>query len=502
MASPGPETRWSRLSELVAQRIGLNFPRERWDDLKRCLVGAAQEFGFEDVSTFVDWLLSTSPNKAQLQILADHLTIGETYFFRDAPTLDALAQNVLPELIRARRGREQRLRIWSAACCTGEEPYSLAILLHQLLPDLPDWRVTITATDINARFLHKAAAGIYGEWSFRNAPVGLRERYFSRTEDGRYAIVPEIKNLVSFAHLNLVDDFYPSVTTDTNAMDVIFCRNVLMYFTPPQVAKVIGNLRRSLVEGGWLAVSPSEASQALFPRFRAANFPGVILFQKCDFARRPEPTLTASTFAPELAVLSIEAASSSVHAAASQTEWQADAPPEAPIPDEAVRDPLVGAQSLYQAGHYSEAADVLLAALAERPGKPMEFSLLAHALANHGQLAEALSWCDRWVAADKLDPAAHYLRAVVQLEQGDPAQALRSLQRAVYLRPDFVLAHFALGNLARGQGKPGEADRHFGNALRLLARHQADDVLPESDGLSVGRLQETIIALSALELVR
>lgn len=502
ISSPAPEARWSQLSELVAQRIGLDFPRERWGDLKRGLDGAMQEFGFEDVAEFVDWLLSASPTEAQLQTLANQLTIGETYFFRDTRALDALAESILPELIRARRGREQRLRIWSAACCTGEEPYSLAILLHRLLPDLPDWRVTITATDINARFLHKAVAGVYGEWSFRNAPAGLKERYFNRTEAGGYAILPEIKKLVNFAHLNLVEDFYPSLTTDTNAMDIIFCRNVLMYFTPPQAGKVIRGLRHALVEGGWLAVSPSEASQALFPRFRAVNFPGAILFQKSDAPPRLESLLATSVPMPEPVVPEIEASLPSVPSAAPQVDWQPDPSLETPAVEDGSRDPLAGAQSLYQAGDYAEAANVLLAALAERPAEPAEFSLLAHVLANQGRLTEALTWCDRWIAADKLDPAAHYLRAVVQLEQGDPEQARRSLQRTVYLRPDFVLAHFALGNLARGCGKAGEADKHFGNALRLLARHQPNDLLPESDGLSAGRLSETIAALSTLESMR
>ena len=138
---------WSQLSELIAEKMGLHFPRERRDDLQRGLAGAAEEFGFEDAAACVGWLLSAPLTKAQLQVLASHLTIGETYFFRDKQTLEALAGSILPELIRARRGGEQRLHIWSAACCTGEEPYSLAILLHKMLPDLQDWQVTIRSEE-------------------------------------------------------------------------------------------------------------------------------------------------------------------------------------------------------------------------------------------------------------------------------------------------------------------------------------------------------------------
>ena len=455
------------MSGFIAEEMGLHFPRERWADLQRGLAGAADEFGFDDVASCADWLLSSPLTKAQLQVLASHLTIGETYFFREKKTFAVLANSVLPELIQSRRGREQRLRIWSAACCTGEEAYSLAILLRQVLPDPADWQVTILATDINGRFLRKAVAVSYGEWSFRDAPADLKERYFSRSADGRYVVAPAIKDMVTFAHLNLVEDVYPSLATDTNAMDLILCRNVLMYFTPAQMRRVIGKLHHALIDGGWLVVSPSEASQALFPQFVTRNYSGVILYQKSDAQVRggqtPAPTPfgeTAEHFAPAF---------------------------EAP--------------SLYEQGRYAEAADTLLAALPEQAPEPETFSLLARALANQGNLADALMWCDRWIDADKLNAGGHYLRAIVLLEQGKEDEARGSLQRAVYLHPDFVLAHFALGNLARSRGKPGETDRYFRNALHLLARHQPDDLLPESDGLTAGRLTETITVLTALEQV-
>lgn len=488
------ETQLSQLSELIAVRMGLHFPQERRADLQRSLAGAAREFGFDDTAACVDWLLSAPPTKAQIEVLASHLTIGETYFFRDKQMLEALARDILPALMRVRRGREQRLRIWSAACCSGEEAYSLAILLHQSVPDLRDWRVTITATDINPRFLHKAAAGTYGAWSFRNAPAGLRERYFNRGADGRYTIIPEIGKMVTFAHLNLVEDVYPSLATDTNAMDVIFCRNALMYFTPPQMRKVIANLHHALVDGGWLVVSPSEASHALFPQFVAVNFPGAIAYRKSDATQRTEqrgmpapPSEMAGPAAPALET---------------PAQWSPPLQPppvlplEVPAPAATVAAPYAVAESFYHQGRYAEAADTLLAAFTGRAPDAPAFSLLARALANQGQLAAALAWCERWIAADKLDAAGHYLRAVILLESGDPEQARLCLQRTLYLQPDFVLAHYALGNLARSRGKSGEADKHFANALDVLRHYQADELLPEADGLTAGRLTETLTAIT------
>jgi chemotaxis protein methyltransferase CheR len=463
---PDHETPWTRLSELVAERIGLHFPNERLADLQRGLAGAAAEFGFADVATCADWLLGAPLTRTQLQVLASHLTIGETYFFRDKKTFDALASRVLPDLIHARRGREQRLRLWSAACCSGEEAYSIAILLHQLLPDLADWQVTILATDINARFLRKAVEGSYGEWSFRDAPSGFKQRYFHPAGNGQYVIRPDIKKLVTFEHLNLAEDAYPSLATGTNAMDVIFCRNVLMYFTPAQTRKVIGNLYRALMDGGWLAVSPSEASQALFTQFVALNCPGVILYQKSE----ARPRLDAP---PALL-------------------------PEMPLVAESRPASFAQAASLHEHGRSVETADALLPSCAGHQPDPRAFSLVARALANQGRLTEALACCDRWIAADKMDAAGHYLRAVVLLEHGHQDDARGALQRVLYLEPTFVLAHFALGSLARSRDRHDEADRHFANTLDLLGRLQPHDVLPESDGLTAGRLTETITAMAEL----
>jgi len=118
------EVSLSRLSEFVATEMGLHLPRERWSDLERGIRSAAQEFGFKDAEPCIDWLVSSPLARNQIEILASHLTVGETYFFREHKSFDILEEHLFPELIRTRRRGEQSLRIWSAGCCTGEEPYS------------------------------------------------------------------------------------------------------------------------------------------------------------------------------------------------------------------------------------------------------------------------------------------------------------------------------------------------------------------------------------------
>ena len=159
----------SRLSTIVSAQLGLHFPPHRAADLERGVRGAAHDLGFPSVEACVESLLSTPLSAPQIDALAQHLTVGETYFFREKNTFDALGKTALPSLIEARRN-EKRLRLWSAGCCTGEEPYSLAILLSRLLPDISTWHITILATDINSRFLQKAGVGVYSNWSFRATP--------------------------------------------------------------------------------------------------------------------------------------------------------------------------------------------------------------------------------------------------------------------------------------------------------------------------------------------
>ena len=440
----------AQLSQFVASRMGLSFPQERWGDLANGMASAAQGQGSWDAEAYVQWLLSSPLTRQEIETLASHLTVGETYFFREKSSFDILEEQVLPELIRLHRVDTMRLRIWSAGCCTGEEPYSVAMLLDMKIPDLADWNVTILATDINPRFLEIASAGVYGEWSFRAIPPGIRERYFTQLPDGRMQIAQRIRRMVTFSFLNLAEDVYPSLVNNTNAMDVVLCRNVLMYFTPEHAARVVENLHGSLVENGWLVVSPSETSQALFRRFTIVDFPNAMLYRKPagSFPRLPNVE-SAPVGYPKPFVLQEELPSGEESRREEET-----APPNAPETDSPI--------------------------------------FTARALANQGELTEALSWCDRAIIADSLNPSHRFLCAMVAQELGRLDEAMRSLKQALYLDQDFVLAHVALGNLAKKLGRHAVSRRHFRCALSLMERLEPDVAVPESAGLTAGRLMEII----------
>lgn len=484
----------SELSEFIVSKIGLHFPKERWRDLERGIGSVAREFGFDNAERYVQQLLSSPLTRNQIEILASHFTVGETYFFREKKIFEILEENILPELIRSRWEGDKRLRIWSAGCATGEEAYSFAILLNKMLPDLKNWNITILATDINPRFLNKATHGIYSEWSFRGCPPSIKGRYFKRKEENCYEILSYIKRMVTVSYLNLAEDTYPSLLNNTNAMDIIFCRNVLMYFAPEYAEKVIQNLYRSLLGGGWLIVSPSETSHILFSQFATVNFPEVILYKKDSKKSRgePQPPLFYDTteifpqpflgpaIQPEPEFSFAEPSGSSALKAEDLKS------------DELQPTPFAEATVLYEQGRYAETAEKLLARFQDHQDKSKAICLLARALANQGRLAEALEWCEKAISADRLNPMLYYLHATILEEQGLMDKAMRSMKRVLYLDQNFALAHFALGNLALRLEKSIESKKHFKNALSLLNTYRQEDALPESDGITVGRLMEII----------
>ena len=466
-----PETLLSQLSGFISVKTALHFPREQWEDLERKAVSAAKEFNFSNPEAFVRWVLASPLSSVQLDMLASHLTIHETYFWREPLVFDALCDRILPELVRARAGGEKRLRLWSAGCATGEEPYSLAIALRRVLPDPENWHITILATDINPRVLRRAAAGVYGEWSFRNVPPWLKEKYFRPEEKGKYGLIPEIRKMVTFAYLNLAEDIYPSPLNNTNAMDIIFCRNVTMYFTPERTQKIGRHFSRALVDGGWLMVGASELSQQIFTIFTPVNFPGAIVYRKEEREPRNFPALPAEGELPGM-------------------ESFSPLPGPAAGTGQETLPPRPGESGLKRAAEVPPAQPAPQTDREARAGLPLE----VRALANRGRLSEALPLCEKAIASDKMNPGLHFLCSIILQELDRIEEEAVSLKRTLYLDPDFVPAYYSLGNLMLRQGDVPAAHKYFGNALTLLNKFGQGDILPESEGLTAGRLKEIIQA--------
>lgn len=556
-----PDYVLSEVSKAVALQLGLHFPPERWPDLARALTKAAPTLGFKDGESCGRWLLESKFGEKRIESLAGYLTIGETHFYRDEKLFGVLEYELLPEIVDSRKDGFRYLRIWSAGCATGEEPYTIAMVLNRMFVDWRGWNVTILATDINKGFLQKAADGLYGQWSFRSVPDGVRERYFKVNGDG-FALSPEIKGMVTFGILNLAKDPFPLAANGTESMDIIFCRNVLMYFTPETQQRVLANFFQCLVEGGWLIVSPAEACLITHKHLMPVNRPGVVLFKKETTASRPvfdfttpvgrpavKPAQTPALATPT--TLTPPAAPASKHPPppASSPARPTPAKPSVPMPrldtlptlrgstpfpltppaprapepsksppepnrvssaeceplgipdrpSDNAFEPYIEGMELFDEGLYEEAAGKFFCILEMDGGQETDrntaMSLLTKSFANMGKLEEALTWCEKTVAGDKLNPCTHYLRGTILHELGRLDDAVRAMTSAVFLDPNFAVAHFALGNLSRQLGRRDESNRHYRTALAVLESYKPDHVVPGSEGLTAGRMVEIIQAM-------
>jgi chemotaxis protein methyltransferase CheR len=501
----------SKVCEVIAAKMGLHFPVERWAMLGRNLATAAQEFGFPNMDAFIQLILSAELTRDQLKQLASHLTISETYFWREPQVFSALTDCILPELINSKKNEEKCIKIWSVGCSTGEEPYSLAIALHRAIPDIKGWKISILATDINPKALEKAEAGIYRPWSFRNTPDWLIKSYFNSLEDRKLEIVPEIKKMVTFSNHNLTenDDF----SVFGGNMDIIFCRNVLMYFTNDWVSKISQNLFHSLSEDGWFVVSSTELSSQVFPQFIPVNFPGAVLYRKTKnrsvkfspgFAGQSplhpamSQTLTKDGY-PPLPFVFVEPGTPRTKSGSfidRLNEVKLAAKDEIALPMETINVP----KEVSSEAFFYQPGEIKVLPVEEQSGvkPPAEASadkiFTIRLLANQNYLSEALSLCNEAIASEKLDSGFYFLRASILQEMEKSTEAIASLKQAIYIDPGHIMGHFTLGNLFNQQGNVKNAKRHFNNTLDLLNRCENDDILPESEGLSVRYIREIIFA--------
>jgi chemotaxis protein methyltransferase CheR len=358
----------------------------------------------------------------------------------------------LPDLI-AERQSTKKLRIWSAACSSGEEPYSIAMSLRTLIPNVDEWNLYIVGTDIDRSILDKAGRATYGEWSFRQVPEEF-DAFFEHT-DGARAVVPEVRSMVQFHQQNLVDA--PSWINDSirfGKMDIIFCRNVLIYFDEETTQKVIDALYDCLNPGGWLVVGHADPSQERFAKFATHTFPQTIIYQ------RPGAGVEAG-FANQVR----PAAQSTVN--------------------------LADIQSL--AKHSPNEAIARLLAASEEPDPASQRTiLLARLLASRRRLPEAQDQAAKAVQLASLSAEAYYVQGTILREMGRADQALDVFRRAVFLDKEFVLAKVQLAECLNDLGQHDRARRELQAAAEMVESKPTSGVVYGDPELSVGRLREMI----------
>ncbi|HEY3999590.1 MAG TPA: CheR family methyltransferase [Candidatus Xenobia bacterium] len=416
------------LAGLVSRHLGLFYPPHRYGDLERGFRLASADLGFTDPEYGALQLLARPLTPRQTDSLATHLTIGETHFFRHVEVFETLRQTVVPQALSTARREGRRLRIWSAGCCSGEEIYSLAILLREL--GVRSNEVELLGTDVSPAALQRAREAVYSEWSFRGVPEALRSRYFESAGERRYRLRPEMRESVAFASLNLVTSTFPV------NQDVVLCRNVLIYFNGDAASQVTQRLWASVHPAGWFILGACEGQLG------------------CELGLQPWPRCPV-VFAK---------------GASREMLW----PP--PFESPAAPQPSLARQARahWEAGHGPDAESLLLPLVQTGMADAETVILLARIMADRGALEQAEAVCRDGLYRHVEEPELHYLLGTIQQEQGQEEQAILSHRRALQIDRRHVMALISAGLLLRRRGQQREAQEYFHRAAGALEECPVD----------------------------
>ncbi len=376
------------------------------------------------------------------------MTIQETHFFRNPPQVRALRDQVLPELLRHAEAHGRRLRVWSAGCSTGEEPYSVAMMLRELLPSTAGWDVKVVATDVSSRALDAARTGTYGARAVQLATPEELARFFRPAPGGGHEVRPEVRELVEFQHHNLVDEVVPFAAGER--VDLVLCRNVTIYFGRETTRALMSRLHQSLRDGGYLFLGHSETLWQVSEDFRLVSLgsgeSAAFVYRRLD---PPRPGERRTVLADRRS---------------------ADEGPARPAPERRVKPRRV--------------------AVARPPLSPDELLEKARAALSAGRYADAAQLAAEASVAVPLSGEAFYLRGLALLDAGRDEDALVDLRKAVYLDPEMGFAHFLLAGVLDRLGDAAAAAREYAAAADTLGLQPGDATAQELGGRSVRELAQ------------
>lgn len=502
-----------RLRALITERLGLVIADADVEQLSTALQQRLRASECPDAEEYLHRLADLPGTEKELYTLGAHLTVGETFFFRHQEHMQAFIELAVPESLQ-RRG-DGALRILSAGCASGEEPYTLAMLLRQYAPTV---HATIHAFDLNKSALTKAAGGRYSPWSLRAVSDEVRERWF-RTDGRDFVLDASIRRMVHFEQQNLSGDAWAQ--GEAAGYDIIFCRNVLMYLHPAAVRAVVARCAALLPREGFFFLGHAETLRGVSHAFHLREYSGSFVYQRraedqLDREADAVATLTRSISnhgAKHLQAASMPDADSSWIEAIQQSSRRitalqtAEKSPRAVHAGSAVSPPtplsamtrnncLTSVFELFCAERYTEALEYLQRESACAVSDPDVLLLHAVMLINGGKSEAAEQLCETLLAHDEFHPGAHYLLALCREQAGDIAGAMHLDRTAIYLDPNFAMARLHLGLLYRHAGERATARLELRGALERLEQEDAARLLIFGGGFS----REALMQLCCAEL--
>jgi len=477
----------NQIQRSLEANFGLKPGAVHYYSLKKAAHGL-QEAEKKPLPEIIRLLCEIPMREDVVRIIVPHITVYETYFFRHPEHFAWLRDSFLPGLeIRKRAGGKLNITCWSAGCSTGEEAYSLAMTLFDYFKGQQGWELKVVATDINHESLDIARHGCYGEWSFRDLPREIKERFFYECNDAlelvpglprlkRYHIDTRIQQMVTFAELNLSAPQWDVSELSARTFDLIVCRNVLIYLHQDAAKALISRFAEYLEPNGALIVGPSEPwflNDSPFVAQQIRN--GTIFIKKENSAQSEQHT-------KQLSAQRLENPNSIKTVAESLT-------PQKTAPAESLSLPHPTLKTTFAVTMH----EAPLRAKEERE----EVIANAHHLADSGEAARAIELLSELIQKETTDPELYYLRGLAYIHTRDLSSAESDLKKSLFLEPDNVVAYIALASIAKERGNESEMKKHYSNALHFLSKIEETAVVPGSNGIPAKAMRDMISSLMA-----
>lgn len=474
MSGAENESEFRNLLDWLTKHTGLKF---REDQHRHTMTTLRRLMKMDCVEGFTEFRRRLERNPQLLSDAIDQLTVGETYFFREHQHFEFIRQEVIPDF-RTRSGHHEPIRAWSAGCATGEEAYSLAIVFTQ-----EHVSSTILATDLSSAAIEKAQRAVFRPWSFRGQASDAVRPFVTESGD-QFTLSQRIKRRVQFQRLNLAANTYPSSANGTCDMDLILCRNVLIYFGAETVREISRRLFKSLSPGGWLITASGD------PRLVEHADYEVVACDHGVFYRRPLDAESAAKTATSgrsrsSPLTDIDARRRSTERASERltartlTARTLLAKPPFPAPADPVTKHLASVTSFNAGDDFGETSS------ARERADDSDACLAQIKLVAATDPDRALEICRTATVRHPLVEELHYLHGVLLADADQPLMALESIRKAIFLNRSSVMSHFLFASIQRRQGQYVSARKHFRRVCELCALGNPNDVLPMSNGETV-----------------
>ncbi len=469
------------ICRLVQQRTGISIQDHQLKKLHQILNNACQHFSYPNPNAYLRALQADNTQSAEFEYLIAGITVGESYFFRDELQMSFIRDTYLPQLIQERRETgDLTLRIWSAGCAAGQELYSMAIMLHELLPDIADWNLRLLGTDINTDALALAMKARYSKWSLRAINEWQKKRYFSKAQND-FDLDSQIRDMCRFIYLNLSDDSYPSILNDTHTIDLILCRNVLIYFQREEIDSVLEKMRDCLRDdclrdNGILMLGAADTFDFSIPELTLHNRGHVHYYRKAITDTYNLSQFVLSETGDVEALWRDDQEHEPVKVAAVTAEKQVlDA--EAAI-------------ELIRQGEWQTLIDTTM--IVDVSDNALLSQYRAKALANLGRLDEAAECCQQAISLDSTDKHSYFIYGLVLQELEQIPEAEQAFKRALYLDQFFVEAQYTLGTLLIRSGQLKAGMKALENALHEVEQGDPDRIIHDTSGVTYAKFAQIL----------